>query len=848
MTASIGRNLNDIEKQYDLLSGLFSKKSVCGISDNSFFATLINATDSMAIKLSENQMVKVNTPFVKTGKQDIAVSVEDNRGRSLTDVILNVADSMAIKLTDDEIAAIIKNMTAEKPQSIEKNKQEFVLNNNYGMIFPVATMSKEVLSFLKAISPDTSNNTQKIVTKTETETLIASEGETDTSREIIKGIMIRITPVEVEFAGNDKTGPSINVFSLKEDHSSEGENGDIDKFFFLPVEQNVNGVFNSATFILNVVKKVLSEISITEYPGINEEVKRNLYGLEKINTKKINLASVLPEINIPDVSVEKNMIFMDINTNTRQPTEVDKSHNADLSLQKNDNFKAWNKSVTFDGNNFVPVLNNMVFFEDNKIAVFQNTDEINPQQLFTLQGQVKNSSAMYPEHKETATGIIEGLQDVEGLQDAGAEKNITAVPLVIPSKEAVGTEIKTVKAFYITAQNADLSPVDNDNSAKKGYTRQPTEVDKSHNADLSLQKNDNFKAWNKSVTFDGNNFVPVLNNMVFFEDNKIAVFQNTDEINPQQLFTLQGQVKNSSAMYPEHKETATGIIEGLQDVEGLQDAGAEKNITAVPLVIPSKEAVGTEIKTVKAFYITAQNADLSPVDNDNSAKNPLEKNKTVLDSSALLTESFLEIERSDDIERELFANPLKDIFITNQEDGEIIQHLGQVRNEETINVENSVIQQRGVWQTAVSEKIQETIDRFIEARPAPVTTIRINIEGKESFVLGLTDNRNDIAVEIKVSDPELTSVINTVKEQIIKNLEARDIKVSVYINPDNQQQQKERHKWGYNDPEQDEKSLNGDKMNFSNILKINNQGENHVGISSTEYNKFNGFKPGLFRS
>ena len=60
------------------------------------------------------------------------------------------------------------------------------------MIFPVATMSKEVLSFLKAISPDTSNNTQKIVTKTETETLIASEGETDTSREIIKGIMIKI--------------------------------------------------------------------------------------------------------------------------------------------------------------------------------------------------------------------------------------------------------------------------------------------------------------------------------------------------------------------------------------------------------------------------------------------------------------------------------------------------------------------------------------------------------------------------------------------------------------------------------------------------------------------------------
>jgi hypothetical protein len=98
---------------------------------------------------------------------------------------------------------------------------------------------------------------------------------------------------------------------------------------------------------------------------------------------------------------------------------------------------------------------------------------------------------------------------------------------------------------------------------------------------------------------------------------------------------------------------------------------------------------------------------------------------------------------------------------------------------------------------AAMNKVNEVMERFAKERPPSSMVVRVNVgEGDSSFVLRLRNDGQTVVAEIRTSDSGLTSLLNNMKDQVVKNLEMKDVRVSVFVNPDGQQdrqQGREQH-------------------------------------------------------
>ncbi len=108
------------------------------------------------------------------------------------------------------------------------------------------------------------------------------------------------------------------------------------------------------------------------------------------------------------------------------------------------------------------------------------------------------------------------------------------------------------------------------------------------------------------------------------------------------------------------------------------------------------------------------------------------------------------------------------------------------------------VEQKGAVQQAspthAVEKFEKTLEQFSAKTGLNEMRVRLNIGNDESVILGLKDLGQSISVEVKASHQAVVGLLESQKETITKNLEAKDIHTNIFIDPDSsaKQDQKDR--------------------------------------------------------
>jgi hypothetical protein len=108
------------------------------------------------------------------------------------------------------------------------------------------------------------------------------------------------------------------------------------------------------------------------------------------------------------------------------------------------------------------------------------------------------------------------------------------------------------------------------------------------------------------------------------------------------------------------------------------------------------------------------------------------------------------------------------------------------------------VEQKGAVQQAspthAVEKFEKVLEQFSAKSGLNEMRVRLNIGNDESVILGMKDLGQNISVEVKASHQAIIGLLESQKETITKNLEARDIHTNMFIDPDSsaKQDQKDR--------------------------------------------------------
>ncbi len=85
--------------------------------------------------------------------------------------------------------------------------------------------------------------------------------------------------------------------------------------------------------------------------------------------------------------------------------------------------------------------------------------------------------------------------------------------------------------------------------------------------------------------------------------------------------------------------------------------------------------------------------------------------------------------------------------------------------------------------SAAVERFQEVLDRFSTKSVSHDLTVKLDIGSEGSLILGMKDLGQTVSVEVRASHDAITSLLQSQKDMIIKNLEGKDIHANVTIDP-----------------------------------------------------------------
>ena len=85
--------------------------------------------------------------------------------------------------------------------------------------------------------------------------------------------------------------------------------------------------------------------------------------------------------------------------------------------------------------------------------------------------------------------------------------------------------------------------------------------------------------------------------------------------------------------------------------------------------------------------------------------------------------------------------------------------------------------------SAAVERFQEVLDRFSTKSGSHDLTVKLDIGSEGSLILGMKDLGQTVNVEVRASHDAITSLLQSQKDTIIRNLEGKDVHANVTIDP-----------------------------------------------------------------
>ncbi len=114
------------------------------------------------------------------------------------------------------------------------------------------------------------------------------------------------------------------------------------------------------------------------------------------------------------------------------------------------------------------------------------------------------------------------------------------------------------------------------------------------------------------------------------------------------------------------------------------------------------------------------------------------------------------------------------------------------------------------------QKIENIVEQYSTSKKNVDMLIRFKIDDGEILQFGLKNNGEDILIQIKSTNLEITNMFNDHKDAIIKSLEEKNIFANIFVNPDGaRNQEKRQNRQGDGGYRKAEKTVD----NFPDILK-----------------------------
>ncbi len=109
--------------------------------------------------------------------------------------------------------------------------------------------------------------------------------------------------------------------------------------------------------------------------------------------------------------------------------------------------------------------------------------------------------------------------------------------------------------------------------------------------------------------------------------------------------------------------------------------------------------------------------------------------------------------------------------------------------EETIKVrtyqekEGASVSEKGAFVSAMTHKIEEMVEKYGNRTQPMDMTLRLKINDRESLVVGLKEQGDRVIVEVKSASESLTSLLQSNKEAITRELENKQIYTTINVDP-----------------------------------------------------------------
>jgi hypothetical protein len=85
--------------------------------------------------------------------------------------------------------------------------------------------------------------------------------------------------------------------------------------------------------------------------------------------------------------------------------------------------------------------------------------------------------------------------------------------------------------------------------------------------------------------------------------------------------------------------------------------------------------------------------------------------------------------------------------------------------------------------SAAAERFQQVLDQFSARTGSHDLRVKLDIGNEGSLVLGMKDLGQTVTVEVRASHDAITSLLQSQKDTIIRNLEGKDVHANVVIDP-----------------------------------------------------------------
>jgi hypothetical protein len=108
------------------------------------------------------------------------------------------------------------------------------------------------------------------------------------------------------------------------------------------------------------------------------------------------------------------------------------------------------------------------------------------------------------------------------------------------------------------------------------------------------------------------------------------------------------------------------------------------------------------------------------------------------------------------------------------------------------NLENTLIQEAQGHKVAkeapvtsvMTDRIEKIVEQYIAKGPSMDMIVRLKINDKDTLLVGLKNDGQKVMVDIRTTDGGIINILQTQKDDIVRNLEEKNIYTNIFVDPD----------------------------------------------------------------